>query len=299
MLTPLREAGVVLVINLIENSKVLVIDCQTSGVAGDMILGALIDLGADIDKIMYAIESLKKPAYGYKGLKVQVKQVMRGEFRSTNIDVTSETADRKLGSELIDIVEDATNKLDLSAKSKKFAANTIRTLVHTEEKLHKTEFYDGVLDEVSMVDTAAEIIGSAVALDDLSLFDTKIYSTPIAVGGGTFKISHGIISSPAPATLAILQAKHFPFHGGPIEAELATPTGVSIIVNLVDEVYRFYPPIVPLKVGYGAGTKDFAEMPNVLRLTLGQLMDNIPIKDVSQVLEAGIANKAEALMIHT
>ena len=125
-----------------------------------------------------------------------------------------------------------------------------------------------------LVDTAAEIIGTTVAIDDLGLFDTKIYPTPIAVGGGIFKISHGTIPSPAPATLAILQTNQFPFHGGPIEAELATPTGVSILTNLIDDVCLFYPAIVPLKVGYGAGTKDFAELPNVLRLIYGQTIDN-------------------------
>jgi uncharacterized protein (DUF111 family) len=92
---------------------------------------------------------------------------------------------------------------------------------------------------VALVDTAAEILGIAVALDDLGLFEAKIYATPLAVGGGTVKFSHGIVSVPAPATLAILQSKNFPFHGGPIEAELATPTGAAILVNLVDEVTRF------------------------------------------------------------
>ena len=125
-----------------------------------------------------------------------------------------------------------------------------------------------------MVDTAAEILGCRSCLEDLGLFDAKIYSTPVAVGGGTFKFSHGIVSSPAPATLAILQSKNFPFKGGPIEAELATPTGVSILVNLVDEVSSFYPAMAPLKVGYGAGTKEFAEMPAVLRVNIGQLLGN-------------------------
>lgn len=283
---------------LLENNKVLVIDCQTSGVAGDMFLGALIDLGADVKKIVHAIESLEKPQYGYKNIKIQVKQVTRGEFRSINIDVTSETADRKLGTELVEIVEDAASRLDLSKKARKFASNVIVTLVHTEEKMHKTDYYDGIIDEVSLVDTAAEIIGSAVALDDLNLFDAKIYSTPVAVGGGTFKISHGIISSPAPATLAMLQTKQFPFKGGPIEAELATPTGVSILVNLVDQVQRFYPAIVPLRVGYGAGTKDFAEMPDILRLTMGQLSDNALVKEEAAVLETAIeVKKAEQAIV--
>ncbi len=95
-------------------------------------------------------------------------------------------------------------------------------------------------------------------------------------------------SSPAPATLAILQSMNFPFHGGPIEVELATPTGVSILVNLVDEVTRFYPSIVPLKVGYGAGTKEFLDVPAVLRFTIGNSVDSGLVRDEIAVLETNI-----------
>ena len=110
-----------------EQKKILLIDCQASGVAGDMILGALIDLGANIDKITAAIKSLENPEYGYENIKIDVNQVMRGEFRATQIDVTSKSAQKKHGKELIDIVEKAAGNLELSAKAKQFASKTIRT----------------------------------------------------------------------------------------------------------------------------------------------------------------------------
>jgi pyridinium-3,5-bisthiocarboxylic acid mononucleotide nickel chelatase len=273
---------------MLETKKILVIDCQASGVAGDMILGALIDLGANVDKITSAIKTLEKPEYGYKKIKIDIKEVMRGEFKATQIDVTSESAHKRHGTQLIDIVEKAAANLTLSAKAREFASKAIRTLVCAEADLHKTSFDDAHLHEVALVDTAAEILGTAVALDDLGLFEAKIYSTPLAVGGGTFKFSHGIVSSPAPATLSILQSKNFPFHGGPIETELATPTGVSILVNLADEVCRFYPSIAPLKVGYGAGTKEFTDMPAVLRLTLGNALDGGLVREEIAVLETNI-----------
>ena len=271
-----------------ESKKVLVFDCQVSGVAGDMILGALIDLGASVDKISFAIKSLENPEYGYENIKISINQVMRGDFRATQIDVTSESAHKRQGNELIELVEKAAKNLALSQKAKQFTSAVIQTIVGAEADLHKTSFNDAHLHEVALVDTAAEILGVAVALDDLGLFDAKIHSTPVAVGGGTFTFSHGIVSSPAPATLAILQSRNFPFKGGPIEAELATPTGVSILVNLVEEVNRFYPAMVPLKVGYGAGTKEFAQMPAVLRLTLGNSLDNDLEKDEIAVLETNI-----------
>jgi pyridinium-3,5-bisthiocarboxylic acid mononucleotide nickel chelatase len=278
----------VFVRKMMDSKKILFIDCQASGVAGDMILGALIDLGASIDRITSAIKALENPKYGYEKIKIEINQVMRGEFKTTQIDVTSESAHKRYGNELIDIVEKAAENLALSAKAKQFASNAIHTLVGAEADLHKTSFNDAHLHEVALVDTAAEILGVAIALEDLGLFEAKIYSTPVAVGGGTFKFSHGTVSSPAPATLAILQSKNFPLQGGPIETELATPTGVSILVNLVDEVNRFSPPMAPLKVGYGAGTKEFSGMPAVLRFTLGISLDNTLLKDEIAVLETNV-----------
>jgi pyridinium-3,5-bisthiocarboxylic acid mononucleotide nickel chelatase len=268
--------------------KILFFDCQASGVAGDMILAALLDLGADVDKIVSGMKSLEKPEYGYGKIQIKINQVLRGEFRASQIDVTSESTNKRHSDELIEIVEKATESLDLTIKAKQFASKTIRTLVETEAELHKTSFVDAHLHEIALVDTAAEILGVSVALDDLGLFEAKIYSTPVAVGGGTFKFSHGVVSSPAPATLAILQSKKFPFQGGPIEAELATPTGVAILVNLVDEVTRFYPVLAPLKVGYGAGTKEFADIPSVLRVTVGTIVDNNVVKDEIAVLETNL-----------
>ena len=278
------------------SEKILVIDCQASGVAGDMILGALLDLGANVDKVTSAIKSLETPEYGYKNIKIDIKEVMRGEFKATRIDVTSESALRRYGSELIDIVEKAAASIALSPEARDFASKVIHTLVSVEADLHRTTFDDAHLHEVSFVDTAAEILGVAIALDDLGLFESKIYSTPLAVGGGTFRFSHGITSSPSPATLAILQSRNFPFHGGPIEFELATPTGASILVNLVDEVTRFYPSIVPLKVGYGAGTKEFPEMPAVLRFTLGYPLDNGLDRDEIAVLETNIDDETGEIL---
>lgn len=273
---------------MLTDKKILVIDCQASGIAGDMILGSLIDLGADKNKIVSAIKTLETPEFGYENIHIDIKEVLRGEFRATQIDVTSKTAHKRHGNQLIEIVQKAAANLNLTPKAQTFASKVIQTLIGAEANLHQTSFDDAHLHEVALVDTAAEILGVAVALEDLGLFEAKIVSTPLAVGGGTFRFSHGITSTPAPATLAILQSKNFPFHGGPIEAELATPTGASILVNLVNEVSRFYPSVVPLRVGYGAGTKEFKEMPAVLRLTLGTSQDEGLVRDEIAVLETNV-----------
>jgi uncharacterized protein (TIGR00299 family) protein len=172
-------------------------------------------------------------------------------------------------------------------------------LVDTEAKLHGHHLADAHLHEVGLVDTAAEIIGSAVAMEDLGFFNAKIVSTPVSVGGGLFQFSHGTVSSPSPAALAIFQSKNFPIKGGPVESELATPTGAAILVNLADEVSRFYPEMAPLKVGYGAGDKEFSEMPNVLRITMGRALDNYLTKDQIAVLETNIDDVSGEIVGHT
>jgi uncharacterized protein (TIGR00299 family) protein len=227
-------------------------------------------LGADIAKVTCAIKSLESTQYGYSNINVDIKRVMSKNFQATKVSVTADGKTPKSGKQLIDIVEKSVQNLKLSSKARQFASNVIHSLVNAEANLHGDSLCDVHLHEVGLVDTAAEIIGSAVAMDDLGFFDAKIYATPVSVGGGLFNFSHGISSSPSPAALAIFQSKNFPIKGGPIESELATPTGAALLVNLTSEVTSFYPPMIPVRAGYGAGDKEFLEIPNVLRITLGK-----------------------------
>jgi len=282
-----------------EFSIIVMIDCQVAGVSGDMILGALLDLGADVNKVTSAIKSLENSEYGYKNVVVDIKHVMRKEFRATKVDVTAEGKTRKDGKQLIEIVEKTAENLKLSAKAKQYVSNVIHTLVEAEAKLHGRHLADAHLHEVGLVDTAAEIIGSAVAMEDLGFFNAKIVASPVSVGGGLFQFSHGTVSSPSPAALAIFQSKKFPIKGGPVESELATPTGAAIIVNLADEVSRFYPEMAPVKVGYGAGGKEFSEIPNVLRITVGKPVENRLIKDQIAVLETNVDDVSGEIVGHT
>ena len=289
---------------MLESDRLTVIDCQIAGISGDMFLGALIDLGADVDKVVSAIKSLENKANGYKNMKITVEKVIRKGFSATKIDVTAEGTSKKDAKELIETVEKSSKNLKLSKKAQQFASNVIHTLVEAEAKLHEKNLADAHLHEVGLIDTPAEIIGASVALEDLGCFDSRIYATPVSVGGGLFKFSHGTVSSPAPATLEILKSKGFPIRGGPVEAELATPTGAAILVNLAEDISAFYPAMTPLKTGYGAGNKDFAEIPNVLRITVGKAFDSWLLKDEVVVLETNlddvsgevVGNSVERLM---
>ena len=117
--------------------------------------------------------------------------------------------------------------------------------------------------EVGASDAVADVIGSIYAYYSLNLDNQKVIGLPIAVGGGRVKTAHGIIPVPAPAVVEILNGAKM--IGGPVDSELATPTGAAIYMEICDEIKEFIPLIKPRKVGYGAGKKDF-EHPNVLRI---------------------------------
>ncbi|MDR2203100.1 MAG: nickel pincer cofactor biosynthesis protein LarC [Nitrososphaerota archaeon] len=250
---------------------IVIIDCQTAGISGDMILGALLDIGADLDKVTHAIKSLESPKYGYSNIKIDINQTLTNGFQATKATITlNNKQTQKNGTQLIKIIENATQNLNISNRAKQFASNVIHSLVNTEAKIHGNTLPNVHLHEIGLIDTAAEIIGTAVALDDLNLFDAKIFTTPISIGGGLFKFSHGTTSSPSPATLALLQSKNFSIKGGPVESELTTPTGAAILINLAHEATNFYPEITLTKTGYGTGDKTFSEIPNILRIIIGK-----------------------------
>ena len=284
---------------MLNSKRVVVIDCQVAGISGDMFLGALLDLGADRGKVVDAIKSIENFMEGCKNIQIRIRNVVRKGFRAKKVDVIAKDAPEVKGIELISIVKNCVESLNLSDKAKKFAINSISTLVNVEASLHGESVEEVELHEAGSVDTPAEIIGSAVALDDLGLFNAKVYSTPVAVGGGLFKFSHGLVSSPAPATLEILKLKNYPIVGGPVEAELATPTGASLLINLTHEATRFYPSMKVKSIGYGAGTKDFAAFPNILRVTLGEAIDRHLLMDEIFVLETNLDDVTGEIVGHT
>jgi len=258
-----------------DTKHILVIDAQTAGVSGDMIVGALLDLGANATNVIEAMRTPQHCLPGCKDLEITVRDTTRRGIRAKRIDVkVEEEVTQRTAAELLEAASTCLQELQISEKAKRFALNSINTLVSAEAIAHGQSIQEVNLHETASADTLADVIGTATALDDLGLLtDTTIYSTPVAIGGGLLQFSHGTVSSPAPATLEILRSRRFLTVGGPIEAELATPTGVSLLTTLAHESVRFYPPMKPTKVGYGAGTREFVEMPNVLRITLGEPCD--------------------------
>jgi uncharacterized protein (TIGR00299 family) protein len=252
--------------------RIMIVDCQLAGISGDMIVAALLDLGANPDKVVNAIRSVSGHISDCDRIDVNISETIRRGFRAKQVKITPcETEEHRSGTELINAVSDSAKALRLSPEAQDFAARSIRTLVETEAKLHGKNVEGVVLHEAGSVDTAADIIGAATAMDDLGIFrDTRIYSTPVAVGGGLFRFSHGTVASPAPATLQILTEQKFSIIGGPLDLELSTPTGVSILTSLAEGSLKYLPSMSPETVGYGAGEKDFDTVPNILRVIIGK-----------------------------
>ena len=273
--------------------RLLVVDCQVSGISGDMILGALLDLYEDEGRIRKAIETLESIKDCIKScgrLKVSVEETTREGIRAKSVKVEFEEDTRsRTGVELKETVTRCAEHLGLSTEARELALRTIDTLLEAESKVHGEPVERVHLHEMGSTDTIVDVVGAAYLLDDLNLLkDTMVYSTPVSVGGGTMRFSHGVTSAPAPATLEIVRSRRFPIVGGPVDRELATPTGVAVLVNLVDEVAPFYPSMKPQRVGYGAGRMNIEGVPNILRVILGEPVGGALIPDEVYVLETNL-----------
>ncbi|MFX1562603.1 MAG: nickel insertion protein [Promethearchaeota archaeon] len=254
-------------------SRILVIDAQMAGVAGDMFVAALIDLGAKADVVVGAMEATSQYIPNCKSIRVTPKPVQRSHVGGLYLDIEiKESYHTRKGEILIEAVKTATKELRLSSSASKYAQRAIQTLVESEAKVHRHSVKEVHLHAAGSADTVIDIIGAATALDQLDLADqneTSYYVLPIAVGGGTFPSSHGQLAAPGPAVTEILTKTKLLFKGGPLKKELATPTGVSLIAALTPTSTPTYPALRPKKTGYGAGTMDLPNVPNLLRLVLG------------------------------
>jgi hypothetical protein len=128
------------------------------------------------------------------------------------------------------------------------------------------------LHEVGAADAIADIVGCCTAAHELGLFDREVLSSEVAVGRGLTTFAHGKLPLPAPATLEILRG--VPIRGKPIDAELATPTGAALLRTLADRFTTAYPAMRVEAIGYGAGSKELKDVPNVLRVCLGEVAES-------------------------
>ncbi len=244
------------------------------GASGDMIVAALLDLGADSEKVRNAMESIA-------GVSVEFKKVEKRGISATQVSVLSERKIIKY-SEMVEEIKNS--PLDKAIISDALAIFDI--LASAESKIHNVAKKDLHFHEIGAADAIADVIGACTAYRDLELYKCRVYCLPISVGGGFVKTAQGMLPVPAPAALDILREYNLLFKGGPVEAELLTPTGAAILAYFIDLCEEFYPQFKAEKVGYGAAYADL-EVPNVLRIAIGEI-DEALIKDEVEVLETNV-----------
>ena len=267
---------------------VTVIDPQIAGISGDMILCALVNSGANKSKIIEGIKLAEKYMTGSKINFIDFKPVTKEGISATELILEFEDASKERnGIQIKECIDKSSKELGLSDKAKTFAVNTIDTLLLAESKIHGVSLTSVHLHEASSIDTVIDIIGTAIALDDLNLFDDDILTMPVAVGGGTVTFSHGTFSNPASAILEIFKDSEIVISGGQTDQEIATPTGASILVNLATKCTESFPKMKIQSIGYGAGKKNFEGFSNVLKLVIGQ-KTKIYNKDNVQILETNL-----------
>ena len=254
----------------------IIIDPQGSGIAGNMLIGAFVDLGANADKIK---EVMEKSAKYFGGVKVNFEKINKHGLESTFCHV--EMLEHNHSIVYPKFIEKI-NNLDLDEKIKETSIKVFERIAYAESKVHGKSLDEIHFHEVGASDAVADVIGSIYAYYSLNLDKQNVIGLPIAVGGGTVQTDHGILAVPVPAVLEIL--KDGKMIGGPVESELATPTGCAIYMEICDEIKDFIPQIKPKNVGYGAGMKDF-DHPNVLRIIES---DDITESDKIDVIETNI-----------
>lgn len=229
-------------------------DCF-SGISGDMVLGALIDAGVDAAAIRAGLDSLGLP------IKLSVEKVKRGTFAASHarVEAPDQHAHRHLHH-----IEEIVARGALSPKQRDLAQRIFRRLAEAEASVHGKPIEKVHFHEVGALDSIADIVGAAIGLDLLGV--DKFTSRSVPTGIGTVQCAHGLMPIPTPGTAALL--KGVPLAPSDVTFELTTPTGAAILTTVVSEWVES-PTLTVDRIGHGAGTRDFPDRPNLLRLLVG------------------------------
>lgn len=247
---------------MVAEPKAAYLDC-TAGVAGDMLLGALLDAGADLAAVRTAVGSL-----GVPGLDVEIEQTRRCGLRCARAVVITPAADQPTRglAEALAAIETAR----LGTAVARMAANTFRLLAAAEAAVHGIPAELVHFHEVGAADALADVVGTAVAAEQLGLLadDALVTCSAVAAGSGTARSAHGTIPIPAPAVLQIVADRRLSLTSGNLAGERTTPTGAALVATLARP--GPLPPMTVDAVGSGAGHQDTPERPNITRLVIGR-----------------------------
>ncbi|HSP06093.1 MAG TPA: nickel pincer cofactor biosynthesis protein LarC, partial [Acidobacteriota bacterium] len=227
-----------------------------SGVSGDMLLGAFLDLGVPVETLNAAWSAL-----GIDNYEIEISEVMKAGLRALQCRVrTEEQKGPRSWKEYRNVLE----RSGLNAGLRNNALLLCRKLFEIEAGLHGSTISRLHLHEIGGSDLLIDVIGALAAVD--SLRPARIAASPVNTGRGFVRFSHGILPVPAPATTKLLEG--VPVFQNEVEGELATPTGALLLTHLAQS-YGPMPPLTLLRTGAGAGERETPGRPNVLRMFLG------------------------------
>ena len=261
-----------------------------SGIAGDMTVAAFLDLGMPLEVLETAFSSL--PFTGYR---LGTESVRRGAFSATRFTVSVEEGHAHRG--LADVRE-LLHAGNLPARVVSRSLSAFERLAVAEGRAHGQDSEEVHFHEVGAIDAIVDVVGAALGLEYFGIQD--VFSTRVRVGTGEVECRHGLIPVPAPATIHLLSGFSILLREG--EGETATPTGAALLsawARPVPEEFTF----VPAKTGYGAGSREDTVLPNLLRVTLGELAEAVTADSVVELTTnlddqspEAVAYAVEALM---
>jgi hypothetical protein len=237
-------------------STILYLDCP-SGISGDMLVAALLDLGVPLARLQSILRGL--PLRGYR---VRTQRVRRAGISARRfvVEAGHEHSHRGL-TEIRRILR----RSRLPAPVRERSLAVVRRLVEAEARVHRLPLQRVHLHEVGAVDAIVDIVSACACLHLLGA--GRIVCSPLPLGGGRVRAEHGSLPVPAPATLELVRG--LPVRGGPVQAETVTPTGAALVSTLA-EGFGPAPDMIVERVGAGAGARDFEDHPNILRAWWGR-----------------------------
>jgi pyridinium-3,5-bisthiocarboxylic acid mononucleotide nickel chelatase len=235
-------------------------DCF-SGISGDMTLGALVSAGWPAGELQALPGRL-----GLEGVRVEVKDVRRGPLAALQVEVVIEAAQQP--HRHLRHVEEVLARAALPVVVRERALAVFRRLAAAEAEVHGTSVEQVHFHEVGAADALVDVAGALLGLDRLGI--ERVHASPPRLGRGSVRSEHGLIPVPAPATALLLRGA--PVEIGEVESELTTPTGAALLATLVEDWGP--PPAFRLeRVGTGAGSRELAGQPNVLRVLVGEAQE--------------------------
>ena len=265
--------------------KIAYFDCF-SGISGNMILGALVDAGLEVERLKTELARLSLSGYT-----LGAQMVRRRYLRGTHIEVgvSEEGVERHLH-EIEEIIEGS----DLPDEVKARSLAIFQRLAEAEAHVHGIPVERVHFHEVGAMDAIVDVVGAVVGLRLLGI--EQVYASQVHVGRGTVTCAHGTLPVPAPATQELLRG--VPIYGRDVDAELVTPTGAAILTTLAER-FGAAPPMRVEQVGYGAGSRDLP-LPNLLRVSIGETTEQVEgyEEDVVTVIETNIDDMNPQLYEH-